>query len=196
MALIEPWPSGHGPSALVPESGPDPEGPGSRRMTRRSQHCKRSISSRPAQILNAEACDPLFLPCLSLTGWWKRLHSCAGRPEGAQGCSHGCRGPACRDAEPVEAVAFIYRPPRRGGGRTVGTAVPSPRRGEGGDGTRLPRVARSPRASLHPWLQPCAPSGRSPVLRGDRLSSAGCSLRVTRYWLLWLRPKAALSALR
>ena len=39
--------------------------------------------------------------------------------------------------------------------------------------------------------------GYSPApIRGDRLSPTGCSLLVTRYWLLWLRPKAALSALR
>ncbi len=37
-------------------------------------------------------------------------------PEGAQGCSHGCSVPACRDAKPVEVVGPLNRPPRRGGG--------------------------------------------------------------------------------
>ncbi len=48
---------------------------------------------------------------------------------------------------------------------TKGTTIPSPRRGDCGNyDTPLPRVTRSLSASLHPWLQPCAPSGRPPVL--------------------------------
>ncbi len=40
------------------------------------------------------------------------------RPEGAPGCSHGCSGPARRDAKPVGTVVFLYLPRRRVGGRS------------------------------------------------------------------------------
>lgn len=107
------------------------------------------------------------------------------RPSGAKGCSHGWSGTARRAAQPVDPVRETRPAPegRRSLPTRAGTdehpKIPSPLPGRAAAPPPFHGFRSSLRDSLHPWLQPGVPSGRSNPARASspRLRRHGRPLR-------------------
>lgn len=107
------------------------------------------------------------------------------RPSGAMGCSHGWSDAALSIAQPVDPVRDMNPAPegRRSLPTRAGTdehpKIPSPLPGRAAEPPPFHGFRSSLRDSLHPWLHPGVPSGRSNPARASspRLRRHGPALR-------------------
>lgn len=106
------------------------------------------------------------------------------RPSGAMGCSHGWSESALRLAQPVEPISLVNPAPE---GRRSSSAsqnvyeqpeIPSPLPGRAAAFPPLHGFRSSLRDSLHPWLQPGVPSGRSNPPRACTTPSTAMAQRI------------------
>ena len=113
------------------------------------------------------------------------------RPSGAMGCSHGWSDAARSIAQPVEPISLANPAPegRRGSSAPANAhglpKIPSPLPGRAAAPLHLHGFRSSLRDSLHPWLQPGVPSGRS-------MPSQGCTTTPPRAAAHILRPAPSL----